>query len=355
MLHRELIPKDMPAAKLDTLRVLAYDTRANKLVNVSIPMWLLRLAPSNKFSFMKDNGIDFDSDRMHISMDDIDRRGPGLILDQVERRGSQVLVWTERARGPAPGPRIRQLDSDANPLAIGHRAVRRCAACCGTGSSRDSSGRGVPDHHPVDEPAVPAVRLLSIFTARGNLQQRVYALISDRLGAPIDGRILDIGTGNGILAIQLAAANTDAQVIGSDYWGSDWEYAQSVCEENARRAGVSTRVSFEKGTAANLPYADGTFAAVVSNLTFHEVKSEPQKARLVTEALRAVRPGGGFAFVDLFYDNSFYGPQGEIEAFVEHLALSRVELCPLTSKITLPKLLQHPRILGRAGILYGEK
>lgn len=95
ILHRDLIPKTMPEAKLETLRVLAYDTRANKLVNVSIPMWLLRLAPSNKFSFMKDNGIDFDSDRMHISLDDIERRGPGLLLDQTERRGSQVLVWTE--------------------------------------------------------------------------------------------------------------------------------------------------------------------------------------------------------------------------------------------------------------------
>lgn len=95
ILHREVIPTSMPAAKLDTLRVLAYDTRANKLVNVSIPMWLLRMAPSNKFSFMKDNGIDFDSDRVHLSLDDIERRGPGLILDQVERRGSQVLVWTE--------------------------------------------------------------------------------------------------------------------------------------------------------------------------------------------------------------------------------------------------------------------
>ena len=95
VLHREVIPKTMPAAKLETLHVLAYDTRANKLVNVSIPMWLLRLAPSNKFSFMKDNGIDFDSDRMHLSLDDVERRGPGLILDQTERRGSQVLVWTE--------------------------------------------------------------------------------------------------------------------------------------------------------------------------------------------------------------------------------------------------------------------
>ena len=95
ILHREVIPNTMPAAKLETLRVLAYDTRANKLVNVSIPMWLLRLAPSNNFSFMRDNGIDFDSDKMHISLEDIERRGPGLLLDQTERRGSQVLVWTE--------------------------------------------------------------------------------------------------------------------------------------------------------------------------------------------------------------------------------------------------------------------
>lgn len=94
ILHRETIPKTMPAAKLETLRVLAYDTRANKLVNVSIPMWLLRLAPSNKFSF-RDSGVDFDTDRMHVSLEDIERRGPGLLLDQTERRGSQVLVWTE--------------------------------------------------------------------------------------------------------------------------------------------------------------------------------------------------------------------------------------------------------------------
>jgi len=95
LFHREVIPKTMPAAKLDRLRVLAYDTRANKLVNVSIPMWLLRMAPTDKFSFMKDNGIDFDADRVHITLDDLERRGPGLLLDQADRRGSQVLVWTE--------------------------------------------------------------------------------------------------------------------------------------------------------------------------------------------------------------------------------------------------------------------
>lgn len=95
VLHREVIPKAMPETKLDALRVLAYDTHANKLVNVTIPMWLLRLAPTDKFSFLNDNGIDFDSDRVHLTLDDLERRGPGLLLDQTDRRGSQVLVWTE--------------------------------------------------------------------------------------------------------------------------------------------------------------------------------------------------------------------------------------------------------------------
>jgi hypothetical protein len=95
VLHREVIPASMPAAKLETLRVLAYDTRAGKLVHVSIPFWLIRLAPTRHVSFMNDTGIDFDSERVHVTLDDLERRGPGLILDQADRRGSQVLVWAE--------------------------------------------------------------------------------------------------------------------------------------------------------------------------------------------------------------------------------------------------------------------
>jgi hypothetical protein len=94
VLHREVILASQPE-RIETLRVLAYDERAGKLVNVSIPMWLLRMFPSKRMSFLSDNGIDFDSDRVHVTLEDIERRGPGLILDQADRRGSQVLVWTE--------------------------------------------------------------------------------------------------------------------------------------------------------------------------------------------------------------------------------------------------------------------
>lgn len=97
ILHREVVPQRGAAGRpLVSLRVLAYDNRARKLVRVSIPFWLLRLAPSGKkVSFLNDNGIDFDSDRVHLTLEDLERRGPGLVLDQADRRGSQVLVWTE--------------------------------------------------------------------------------------------------------------------------------------------------------------------------------------------------------------------------------------------------------------------
>lgn len=99
VVHRDLIPAPSATAarKLEALRVLAYDDVAGKLVRVSIPFWLLRVLPTHNLSFLNDEGIDvdIDSDRVRLTVDDLDRRGPGLLLDHKDRRGSQVLVWTE--------------------------------------------------------------------------------------------------------------------------------------------------------------------------------------------------------------------------------------------------------------------
>jgi hypothetical protein len=97
--HRDqLKPKaeaEVEGRKIEAIRVMAYDPGARKLVRVSIPFWLLRLAPSKRLSFLDDNGIDFDSDNVHLTLEDLERRGPGLIIDQEDRHGSHVLVWAE--------------------------------------------------------------------------------------------------------------------------------------------------------------------------------------------------------------------------------------------------------------------
>ena len=78
-----------------TLRAMIYDPREGRIVDVDIPFWLLRIMPSGRFSFMDGNGIDFNSDRIRVTVEDLEKHGPGLVLDHRDRRGAQVLVWTE--------------------------------------------------------------------------------------------------------------------------------------------------------------------------------------------------------------------------------------------------------------------
>lgn len=94
VIHRE--ERGAPGvARLQTLRALVYDAREARIVEVDIPFWLLRIMPSGRFSFLDDNGINFDSDRVRLTVGDLERHGAGLVLDHRDRRGSQVLVWTE--------------------------------------------------------------------------------------------------------------------------------------------------------------------------------------------------------------------------------------------------------------------
>jgi len=96
ILHRDLLGSGkMPERPLQSLRVLAYEDDNGRLVRVNIPFWLLRLFPSKNLSFLNDEGIDIDTRRIRLTLDDVERRGPGLLLDQRDRRGSQVIVWTE--------------------------------------------------------------------------------------------------------------------------------------------------------------------------------------------------------------------------------------------------------------------
>jgi SAM-dependent methyltransferase len=189
----------------------------------------------------------------------------------------------------------------------------------------------------------------------GRFQEKVYRLIIQSLGPTVRGRVLDIGSGNGVLAVTLAQQVEGLEVTGMDYWGTDWEYSKSVCEKNARAGGVQDRVHFQKGDAAALEFADDTFDGAISNLTFHEVKTAKDKRDVLCEALRVVKPGGRFAFVDYFYDAKFYGEPAEFEEFLNGLGLSQLACKRLRDMTDIPLVLRHPKILGRAGMIYGRK
>jgi len=80
------------------------------------------------------------------------------------------------------------------------------------------------------------------------------------------GRVLDIGTGSGLLAIELARAKgCNFEIIALDIS----EDMINKARENAVRYGVEDRIQFLKGTAAALPFADDYFDLVVSYASLH--------------------------------------------------------------------------------------
>jgi SAM-dependent methyltransferase len=194
------------------------------------------------------------------------------------------------------------------------------------------------------------------FSSRGgNFQEKVFDQIVVILGPIEQGQILDIGTGNGILAIKLAMHNRRSKVTAIDYWGEDWEYAKELCERNAEIAEVSDRIQFAGGDAAALDFDDSTFDAIVSNLTFHEVDTAPDKREVLAEALRILKVDGRFTFVDYFFETNIYGQATDFEEFIEGLGIRHHELRPIGDVVHLSSMLRHPRVLGRVGVLSGTK
>ena len=76
---------------LESLHVLVYADAESKLVRLTLPFWLLRLAPAGQTG-IDVNDVDFD--KLRLSVEDIESAGPGPLL--VRRRDdARVLVWTE--------------------------------------------------------------------------------------------------------------------------------------------------------------------------------------------------------------------------------------------------------------------
>ena len=87
-------PPDAPpsAQRLERLNVLVWDPDESKLMSFAVPFWFVRLKSgpiefSAYASGMDDEGV-------NLRPEDIEKYGPGIILDATTRDGERVLVWT---------------------------------------------------------------------------------------------------------------------------------------------------------------------------------------------------------------------------------------------------------------------
>lgn len=131
------------------------------------------------------------------------------------------------------------------------------------------------------------------------------AFVADFL-AVWDGRnpILDVGTGTAQIPIELCRQSAAAQVVGIDLA----EHMLRVGEANVRQAGFAGRLRLERRDAKALPYAAGSFAAVISNSIVHHI---PEPRPVLAEMVRVLQPGGTLFVRDLLRPAD--------EAAVQHL------------------------------------
>lgn len=150
-----------------------------------------------------------------------------------------------------------------------------------------------------------------VLVPRPETELLVEHFVSQGTSSP---RVLDVGTGSGVIAVVVAMELPESSVVATDIS----EAALAVAQENARRHGVLSRIEFRCGNLLNVLQSGETFDAVLANLPYiptgeftslepEVARYEPRMAldggedgltlirRLVDRVPDALRPGGWLA------------------------------------------------------------
>lgn len=104
--------------------------------------------------------------------------------------------------------------------------------------------------------------------------------------------ILDVGTGTAQIPIEICRQDPRPRIVAVDLS----EPMLALGERNLRTAGLVDRVTLQRVDAKGLPFADGEFAAVISNSIIHHI---PEPAGAFAEMARVCRVGGRIFVRDL--------------------------------------------------------
>ncbi len=181
----------------------------------------------------------------------------------------------------------------------------------------------------------------------------------------VEGPALDVGTGMGLMARELAGRGLDVITVDVDAEGQ--QVAAALTEDPA----LAERIRFTLADGAALPFPDGHFGCAVTMDALHHFS---EGAHVLQEMMRVVRPGGlvvlaeftaeGFALVARVHESEggshaegpvtmdwargFLAARGVVEEATRELSLHRVAVFRQPEEARLPPTFAA---LDRPGLL----
>lgn len=135
----------------------------------------------------------------------------------------------------------------------------------------------------------------------GKVREREWLLDLKPGGWRGDEAVLDVGCGLGVMLIGAAKRLTTGTATGIDIWQTQ-DLSGNRPEgtlENARREGVAARVTVKTADMRQIPYPDGHFDVIVSNVAIHNLYQADQRRAALREIARVLKPGGVCILADV--------------------------------------------------------
>jgi arsenite methyltransferase len=115
-----------------------------------------------------------------------------------------------------------------------------------------------------------------------------------------DERVLDVGTGAGLLLIGAAKRLTNGRATGIDLW-SQVDLSTNEKQHTLRNAeleGVKDRVEVLDGDATAMTFPDNTFDVIVSLACIHNIPTREGRDKACQQIARVLKPGGAAIISD---------------------------------------------------------
>lgn len=123
-----------------------------------------------------------------------------------------------------------------------------------------------------------------------------YRLMAQEIAAVAKGTLLDVGTGSGLVPIEIGRLLPSAQITGIDVS----EAMVAIARKNGKDSGLSN-VSFQSMNGGALEFTDNSLDMVISTDALHHWK---RPTAVLDEIYRCLKPGGEAWVYDGYSDAS---------------------------------------------------